>query len=50
MNIDLKKYAEKLSAQRNAAQDSIALLSAALDMLQAENEELKKKIEELEKR
>jgi peptidoglycan hydrolase CwlO-like protein len=45
MNIDLNKYAEKLKQQRNASQDEVALLSAALETLQAEIEELKKKLE-----
>jgi thiamine kinase-like enzyme len=47
MNIDPTKYAEKLSAQRNAALDQVAILSAAVDTLQSEIEELKKKLEEL---
>jgi hypothetical protein len=47
MNIDPTKYAEKLSAQRNAALDQVAILSAAVDTLQSEMEELKKKLEEL---
>jgi thiamine kinase-like enzyme len=43
MNIDPLKYAEKLKEQRNAAQDQVALLSAVLEKLQSEIEELKSK-------
>jgi thiamine kinase-like enzyme len=43
MNIGPLKYAEKLKEQRNAAQDQVALLSAVLEKLQSEIEELKSK-------
>jgi FtsZ-binding cell division protein ZapB len=47
MNIDPMKFAEKLKAQRNAALDEVSMLAAAVEALAAENDELKKKLEEL---
>lgn len=43
MNVDANAVIESLKAQRNTAQDEVALLNALVKMLQEEIKELRKK-------